>query len=59
MLVNNNALKYETPYNGMFDVTQCCNNGKVTLQCGTVKNRYNIHHINPYKTDTNVEYTKC
>ena len=31
MLVNNNALKYETPYNGMFDVTQCCNNGKVTL----------------------------
>ena len=59
MLVDKNAFKYETPYNGMFDVTQCCTNGTVTLECGTVKNGYNIHQINPYTTDTNVEYIKC
>ena len=37
MLINNNVFKYDTPNNGMFDVTQCWTNGTVKLECDTVK----------------------
>ena len=55
MLNNHAGYKYEIPYKGPFMITQCCTNGPVTLQCGAIKIRYNIHHINPYKSDTKVE----
>ena len=54
MLNNNDAFKYETPYNGPFEITQCLTNGTVTLKYGT-KNRYNIRQIKPYIFDTNLE----
>ena len=37
MLINNTASKYETPYVGPFEITQCWKNGMVTLQCGAIK----------------------
>ena len=42
MLDNNAAYKYETPYKGLFVIIQCRTNGRVTLQCVAIKNRYNI-----------------
>ena len=36
---NKSAYKYETPYNGSFDITQCWSNGTVILQMGATKNR--------------------
>ena len=44
---------YETPYNGLFVITQCLTNGTVALQCGAINIWYNIRHIKPH--DTNVE----
>ena len=55
MFTNNATYKYETPYNGPFEIIQCCTNGTVTLQCGEIKIRHNISRINPYTSDTNVE----
>ena len=55
MLNNNTAYKYEMPYKGPFLINQCCTNGTVTLQCGTIKGRYNIRRIKPNASDTNVE----
>ena len=55
MLVKNTAFKYETPYKRPFEITQCCTNGTVTLHCGAIKIRYNIHHIKPHTYDTNIE----
>ena len=40
-------------------ITQCWNNGAVTLQYGMTKIRYNIRHNKQYKSDTNVEDIKC
>ena len=37
MLNNKNAYRYETPYKGTFDITQCWTNDMVTLKCGTIK----------------------
>ena len=37
MLDSNAALKYETPYKGPFEITQCWNNDMFTLQY-TAKN---------------------
>ena len=54
MLTNNAVYKYETPYNGPFMITQCWKNGTVTLQCGLILIRHNIHQIKPYTSDTNV-----
>ena len=34
ILNNNIAFKYKTSYKGTFDITQCWNNGTVTLQYG-------------------------
>ena len=36
------AFKYEIPYKGTFEITQCCTNGMVMLKCGAIKIRYNI-----------------
>ena len=55
ILVNNTAFKYEIPYNGPFEITQCWTNGTVALQCGATKIRYNICHIKSHTSDTNVE----
>ena len=55
MINHHAAYKYETPYKGPFLITQCCTNGTVALQCGAIKNRYNIHHIEPHKSYTNIE----
>ena len=55
MITNHTAYKYETPYKGLFVITQFFINITVNLQCGTTKNRYNIRRINPYKYDTKVE----
>ena len=37
MLTKHTAYKYETPYTGLFVVTQCFTNGTVNLQCGLKK----------------------
>ena len=42
MLNNTFTFKYDTPYEGQFEITQCWINGTVTLQCGAIKIRYNI-----------------
>ena len=42
-------------YNGPFDINQCCTNITVTLKCGEIQIRYNVHRIKPYKSDTNFE----
>ena len=55
MLNNNDALKYETLYKGPFYITQCWTNGKVTLQRGATKIRYNVSCIKPYTSDTHFE----
>ena len=55
MLNNHSIYKYETPFQGPFLITQCWNNGTVSLQYSLRKIRYNIRLINPYKYDTNVE----
>ena len=34
MLDNDADFKYETPYKGPFDITQCWKNGEFTLQYG-------------------------
>ena len=56
MLNNHAAYKNKTPYKGNFMITQCWINGTVAFQCGAIKIRYNIRLINPYTSDTNVEY---
>ena len=45
MLTNNAAYKYETPYTGIFVITQCWTNGTVTLQYGATKQlaQYRLH----------------
>ena len=55
ILDSNADLKHETPYNGKFDIKQCCNNVTVTLQCGAIKIRCNIHHIEQYTSYINPE----
>ena len=54
-LNNNSAFKYETPYKGLFEITQCWTNDVVTLQCDAIKIMHNIRHIQLYTYDTNVE----
>ena len=49
MITNHTAYKYETPDKVPFLITQCFTNGKVKLQYGPTKDRYNIHKIKPYK----------
>ena len=53
--VNYTAFKYENPYKDPFKIIQCWTNGTISLQCGEIKIRYNIHHIKTYESDTNVE----
>ena len=55
MLNKHNAYKYKTTYKGPFIITQCFKNGMVNLQCGAIKIKYNIRHIQAYKSDTKVE----
>ena len=55
MLNNHAAYKYEIPYKVTFVITQCWTNGTVTLQYGLKTIWYNIHKINPYTSDTNIE----
>ena len=40
-------------------ITQCWANGMVTLQCGAIQIRYNIHHIYPHTSDEKFEDIKC
>ena len=54
MLNNYAAYKYETPHTDTFVIARCFMNGTVILQYGATEIRYNIHHIKPYKYDTNV-----
>ena len=58
MITDNSAFKYETQYNGTFEITQCFTNGTVILQCDTTKIRHSICRIKPYTSDINVEYIK-
>ena len=58
MLINNYAYKYEMPYYGPFVITWCWINGMFTLRWGAIKIRHDIHRINPYTSDTNVEDIK-
>ena len=55
MINNRIAYKHETTYNGPFVITQCWNNGTITLQCGPVQIIHNIRYIKPYTSNTNVE----
>ena len=45
MLADKVDFRYETPYNGLFEITKCWVNHKFTLKCGATKNRHNIHLI--------------
>ena len=45
---NKSAYRYETPYSGLFEMTQCWTDGTVTLQVNEIKTKYDIHHMNPY-----------
>ena len=56
MLNNGASYKYKTPYKGQFLVTKSWNNGTVTLKCGSTKIKHNKRRMNPYTSDTNVEY---
>ena len=49
MLNDKAEYKYETLYNGPFEITECWSNVTITLQVGSIKIRYNIHSIKPYK----------
>ena len=60
------ALKYDMPYKGAFDITQCCTNRqnhiikcwtnvKVTKKYCAERIGYNTSHINPYTSGTNFE----
>ena len=40
--------KYETPYQGPFDILQVYDNGTVRLKVGAVEDTYNIRRITPY-----------
>ena len=55
MINNYAAYKYENPYKGPFVITKCWNNGTVTLTFIVIKNRYNMRHIKPQTSDTNIE----
>ena len=55
MINNNSDFNYETFYKDPFNITQCCNNGTVTLQCGAINISHNIQHMKPYTSDTNIE----
>ena len=55
VLNNNAACKYKTPYKGPFFITQCWTNVLVVLQCGAIKIRCNICHMEPYTSVANVE----
>ena len=57
VMFNSKAIfKYDTPYNGPFEINQCWNNCIVTLECSAVKIRYNISRIKPYTYGSHVEY---
>ena len=55
MINKQSAYKYETSLKGTFMITQCWTNGKVSLHCGQIKIRYNIHQIKPYIYDADIE----
>ena len=55
MLNNDASFKYEMAYKWTSEITQCWNNGTVTLTRDVPKNRYNAPHIKPYIYDTTVE----
>ena len=42
--------KYETPYQGPFDILKVYDNGTVRLKVGAVEDTYNIRHLTPYNT---------
>ena len=56
MITRHTAHKYETPYMGPFFITQCFTNDTISLKIGATQTRYNICRINPYTSDTKVEY---
>ena len=43
------------PHKRPFVVTECWDNGTVTLKCGAIKFMYNIRHIKPYTSDKKVK----
>ena len=54
MLNRKSVYKYETPYNGLYEITQYWNNGKVAFQIGATQIWYNIRHMKPNKSKKNV-----
>ena len=56
MLTNHTVYKYEKPSKVHFVIIQCFTNGTINLQCGVIQIKHNICRINPYKSDTKVEY---
>ena len=55
MLNTHSTYIKETPYNGLFLITQCWTNGTVALQCSGINIWHDILHIKPHAFDTNVE----
>ena len=51
ILKNKSSYKYETPYNGISEITQFWTIGMFKLQIGAIQIRYNRHHIKTYKSD--------
>ena len=47
MLNIDSVFIYITPYRKPFYIIQCWTNGMFKIQCGAIKNRYNIHSIKP------------
>ena len=44
----NQAYKYETLFQGLYEIIQTWMNGTVTIQTGAVTARLNIHRLKPY-----------
>ena len=50
LLQVHNANKYESPWEGPYDVLQVHNNGMVMIKMGPVMDVINIRHLVPYKS---------
>ena len=53
---NKAVYKYETPYNGMFEIKHMSPIGAVILNMGPTVGIYIMFFIKPYKYETNVNY---
>ena len=48
MVRRNQAYKYETPFQGSYEIVRTCTNGTTTIRRGAVTARINIRRIKYY-----------